>query len=257
MSPRWRNCSTSRPRRPSWWSDIASAARLRSILLPRGRIWSPSLVLLDPAVGLDGAWMRDIADDMFASPDYADREEARAEKASGSWGDVDAAELERELDEHLIELPSGRCGWRISIPAMMSYWSELARPIIVAAQRDTDDCGARHPYRPALCQRRAHLGAARSAWSPLHAGGFRLRSHGGPGAARRHRGSDPQATGTATSDGRGHRRAGRSRARSRRLDPRRAGCRHTAISPMRQVFPARASSAGSCEPIRRTCRGIG
>lgn len=87
------------------------------------------LVLLDPAVGLDGSWMRDIADDMLASPDYLDRGEARADKVSGSWGDVDADELERELDEHLIELPGGRCGWRISVPAMMSYWSELARPI--------------------------------------------------------------------------------------------------------------------------------
>ncbi len=38
-------------------------------------------------------------------------------------------ELDRELDEHLIEVPGGRVGWRISIPAMMSYWSELARPI--------------------------------------------------------------------------------------------------------------------------------
>jgi lipase len=88
-----------------------------------------ALVLLDPAVGLDGGWMRDIADNMFASPDYTDRREARAEKANGSWGEVDADELDRELDEHLIEFPSGRCGWRISIPAMMSYWSELARPI--------------------------------------------------------------------------------------------------------------------------------
>ena len=49
-----------------------------------------ALVLLDPAVGLDGGWMRDIADDMFASPDYPDRDEARTEKAHGSWGDVDA-----------------------------------------------------------------------------------------------------------------------------------------------------------------------
>ena len=86
-----------------------------------------ALVLLDPAVGLDGGWMRDLADDMLASPDYTDRDEARSDKASGSWGEVDAAELERELDEHLIDLPGGRCGWRISIPAMMSYWSELAR----------------------------------------------------------------------------------------------------------------------------------
>jgi lipase len=88
-----------------------------------------ALVLLDPAVGLDGGWMRDIADDMFASPDYTDRVEARAEKVNGSWGEVDAAELDRELAEHMVDLPNGRTGWRISIPAMLSYWSELARPI--------------------------------------------------------------------------------------------------------------------------------
>ena len=41
-----------------------------------------SLVLLDPAVGLDGAWMANIADDMMASPFYLDRDEARNEKAS-------------------------------------------------------------------------------------------------------------------------------------------------------------------------------
>ena len=89
-----------------------------------------ALVLLDPAVGLDGGWMRDIADDMFASPDYTDREEARTEKANGSWArGRRRTNWTRELDEHLIDLPGGRAGWRISIPAMMSYWSELARPI--------------------------------------------------------------------------------------------------------------------------------
>ena len=87
-----------------------------------------ALVLLDPAVGLDGAWMRDIADSMLASPDYTDRAEARNEKVSGSWADVDAADVDAELDEHLVDLPNGRVGWRISIPAMLSYWSELARP---------------------------------------------------------------------------------------------------------------------------------
>jgi lipase len=87
------------------------------------------LVLLDPAVGLDGEWMLEIADAMLASPDFTDRDEARADKTSGSWSEVDAAELERELDEHLITLPSGRVSWRIGIPAMLSYWSELARPI--------------------------------------------------------------------------------------------------------------------------------
>ncbi|CAN5452628.1 alpha/beta hydrolase [soil metagenome] len=91
------------------------------------------LVLLDPAVGLDGDWMREIADSMFESPDYTDRAEAGAEKTSGSWGEVDKAQLEAELDEHLIELPGGRVGWRLSVPAMLSYWSELARPISLPA----------------------------------------------------------------------------------------------------------------------------
>jgi lipase len=87
------------------------------------------LVLLDPAVGLDGSWMLKIANAMLGSPDFADRAEARADKTSGSWGEVDAAEVERELDEHLVELPNGRVGWRIGLPAIMSYWSEMARPI--------------------------------------------------------------------------------------------------------------------------------
>lgn len=90
-----------------------------------------SLVLLDPAVGLDGHWMREIADDMYACPDYTDRAEARAEKVDGSWGEVEEQELERELDEHLIDLPNGRVGWRLSVPAMLSYWSELTRPVML------------------------------------------------------------------------------------------------------------------------------
>jgi lipase len=90
-----------------------------------------ALVLLDPAIGLDGEWMREIADAMFDSPDYTDAAEAREEKATGSWADVDPALLDADVAEHLIELPNGRVGWRISIPAMMSYWSELARDIVL------------------------------------------------------------------------------------------------------------------------------
>ena len=98
-----------------------------------------ALVLLDPAVGLDGGWMREIADDMLASPDYTDREEAahgEGERLVGARSTPD--ELDRELDEHLIDLPDGRVGWRISIPAMMSYWSELAA---------TDSCCRATGYR--------------------------------------------------------------------------------------------------------------
>lgn len=89
------------------------------------------LVLLDPAVALDGRWMREVADEMYRSPDYTNREEARQEKLGGSWGEVADDELERELDEHLVDLNNGRVGWRISIPAMLSYWSELTRPVPV------------------------------------------------------------------------------------------------------------------------------
>jgi lipase len=90
-----------------------------------------ALLLLDPAVGLDGGWMRAIADAMLSSPDYPDRAEARQEKAGGSWADVDPAVLDADLDEHLVQLPNGRYGWRVSLPAMMSYWSELARDIVL------------------------------------------------------------------------------------------------------------------------------
>ncbi len=90
-----------------------------------------ALVLLDPAVGLDGIWMREIAEAMFSSPDYPDAAEARMEKSAGSWADVDPTLLDAELDEHLVKLASGRYGWRVSMPAMMSYWSELAREIVL------------------------------------------------------------------------------------------------------------------------------
>ena len=92
--------------------------------LARGAATSES-----PAVGLPGGWMAEIADAMFASPDYTDAAEARSEKTSGSWADVDDAQLDTEFAEHLVTLPGGRVGWRISIPAMMAYWSELARDI--------------------------------------------------------------------------------------------------------------------------------
>ena len=90
-----------------------------------------ALVLLDPAIGLDGGRVREIADAMLASPDYPDAAEARAEKATDSWADVDPAVLDAELDDHLVALPGGRYGWRLSLPAMMSYWSELAREIVL------------------------------------------------------------------------------------------------------------------------------
>lgn len=89
------------------------------------------LVLLDPAIGLDGEWMRQIAQASSESPDYTDHDEARTEKINGSWADVPITDLDDDLDEHLISLPNGRYGWRVFGPAIMSYWSELARGLVL------------------------------------------------------------------------------------------------------------------------------
>ncbi|HUB56069.1 MAG TPA: alpha/beta hydrolase [Mycobacterium sp.] len=109
--------------------SFGSAVALHLAAAHPGRV--AALVLLDPAIGLDGAWTSEIAEAMLASPDYPDAAEARAEKATGSWAGVDPAVLDAELDDHLVALPGGRYGWRISLPAMMSYWSELAREIVL------------------------------------------------------------------------------------------------------------------------------
>ena len=101
-------------------------------------------MLLDPAVGLDGAWMREIADAMLASPDFADRAEARADKTSGLVGRGRPGELERELDEHLIaaaertrRLADQRAGDDVVL--------ERAGPTDALPQRgNSDDAGARH-----------------------------------------------------------------------------------------------------------------
>ena len=89
------------------------------------------LVLLDPAVGLAGQWMRAVAEAMLASPDYTDPAEARTEKSTGAWADVAPAELDEEIAEHLVALPNGRYGWQMCVPTVMSYWSEMARDIVL------------------------------------------------------------------------------------------------------------------------------
>jgi lipase len=109
--------------------SFGSAVALALAAAHPGRV--AGLVLLDPAVGLDGGWMREIADAMLGSPDYSDVAEARAAKTNGSWAGVDPVVVDAELDQHLVTLPGGRCTWRLSMPAMMSYWSELARDIVL------------------------------------------------------------------------------------------------------------------------------
>ena len=89
------------------------------------------LVLLDPAIGLDPTFMQEVAELTIGSPDYTDAAEAYSEKIHGSWGEVPTQDLDVEMAEHLIELGNGRVNWRLSTPAIVTGWGELARPIVL------------------------------------------------------------------------------------------------------------------------------
>lgn len=90
-----------------------------------------SLVLLDPAIGLEPARLLTVAEQTLESPDYTDVVEARADKVNGSWGEVAPELLDEELAEHLVPWPNGRVGWRISLPAVTACWGELAREFVL------------------------------------------------------------------------------------------------------------------------------
>ena len=75
---------------------------------------------------------------MMASPDYTDRDEARNEKAHGSWADVDAGELDAELDEHLIDLPDGRVRLADQHPRDDVVLERAGPRIRAAAQRESE-----------------------------------------------------------------------------------------------------------------------
>lgn len=90
-----------------------------------------ALVLLDPATGLDPQTINDIAEAGLARPDYADIAEARHDKLSTAWADVAPELLEDELAEHLVATANGRVGWRMSLPAVTSYWGQLARELVL------------------------------------------------------------------------------------------------------------------------------
>lgn len=87
-----------------------------------------ALVLVDPALGLDPEFALQVATAYADSPHYPDRAEARADKLHGGWADVPAARLDADVDEHLIDLPGGRYGWRVAVPAAVAAWGEMARP---------------------------------------------------------------------------------------------------------------------------------
>lgn len=141
------------------------------------------LVLLDPALELDSDRMLEFADATLASPDFTDRAEARSDKVNGSWRDVAPILLERELDQHLVDLPNGRVNWRICMPAVIATFGELARPLalppvgtrtlLVVAKR-CDPPYTTHKFRRAL---ETHLG---SSLTVVHADTDHMVSHEDP-----------------------------------------------------------------------------
>ncbi|WP_280382302.1 alpha/beta fold hydrolase [Nocardia wallacei] len=121
------------------------------------------LVLLDPAIGLDPELMLHIAESTLAAPDYPDREAARLDKLETAWSDVEPRLLEAELTEHLVPTPAGRMAWRMSLPAVTSYWGQLARDVVLppagiptALVRAVKSPFVTPQFRAALT---AHLGA--------------------------------------------------------------------------------------------------
>jgi lipase len=91
------------------------------------------LVLLDPAIALPGPELLEVATATVESPDYTDAAEARSEKVHGAWADVDEKLIDAELAEHLIPTRNGRVGWRMSVPAIVAFYGELARDFVLPA----------------------------------------------------------------------------------------------------------------------------
>ncbi|MFR9751259.1 alpha/beta fold hydrolase [Nocardia sp. 004] len=123
------------------------------------------LILLEPAVALDPEWLNEIALSALISADYDSIEEARSDKLETGWGDVKPHLLDAELAEHLMPTADGRFGWRMSLPAINSYWGQLARhwvlppaeltTVLVQAMR-VDPPYVTPEFRAALTE---HLGA--------------------------------------------------------------------------------------------------
>lgn len=88
-----------------------------------------SLVLLDPALGLDADDVLEAAEDTRSDEVFPDRESARADRAR-RWEGIDAALVETELDAHLVRHDDG-WRYRYSRAAVVAAWSEMARPAVV------------------------------------------------------------------------------------------------------------------------------
>lgn len=85
------------------------------------------LVLLDPAIGLDADDMLAAAEDTRADESFPDLAAARASKAE-SWAGIAGELVDAELADHLVRSDDGRWRFRYSRAAVVTAWSEMARP---------------------------------------------------------------------------------------------------------------------------------
>ena len=85
------------------------------------------LLLLDPAIGLAPEYAAREARAYLAPPAYADAAEARADRAA-RWSGAPADLVDEEVAEHLEPTPDGRLRWRYEPAAVVTAYSEMARP---------------------------------------------------------------------------------------------------------------------------------
>ncbi|MEU8797025.1 alpha/beta hydrolase [Spirillospora sp. NPDC048819] len=85
------------------------------------------LVLLDPAIGLDPAEAAREARGHMAPVSFADVAEARAARAA-RWPEAPGEAVDDEVAEHLEHEPDGRLRWRYEPAAVVTAYSEMARP---------------------------------------------------------------------------------------------------------------------------------
>lgn len=90
-----------------------------------------ALVLLDPAIAIDPELLRMIATSVLEHPDYENVEAARFDKLETAWAEVAPAVLDEELAEHLVPTTGDRVAWRLYLPAILSYWGQLARDFVL------------------------------------------------------------------------------------------------------------------------------
>lgn len=91
------------------------------------------LVLLDPAIGLDGAVMSEVAAANLDSWYLRDEQDARERKRAEAWWEVPEELLDAEIAEHLHVADDGRMSWRVHLATVTTTWSELARPYVLPA----------------------------------------------------------------------------------------------------------------------------